>query len=168
MPQKHARAKYVFFLAYFAFLSLVIIPRPVVTTPPDSSRPSSKGVQKLATQAKERDYDRTILGRASWYGLPFHGRLTANGEVYDMHALTAVHRSLPFDTMVKVTNLINGESVVVRINDRGPYVRGRHIDMSYAAAKQLNMVGDGVVPVKMEILLNRGKFMYRAPTVAKR
>ena len=91
-------------------------------------------------------------GEASWYGPGFHGRTTANGETYDMHALTAAHRELPFDTLVEVTNLANGRRVVVRINDSGPFVRGRIIDLSRAAAEELDMIGRGVTAVKLVVL----------------
>lgn len=91
-------------------------------------------------------------GLASWYGPDFHGRATSSREIYDMYDLTAAHKTLPFGTMVVVTNLENGKSVTVRINDRGPFVKGRIIDLSYAAAKAIDMVGPGVVPVKLEIL----------------
>jgi rare lipoprotein A len=91
-------------------------------------------------------------GLASWYGPEFHGKVTSNKEIYDMHDLTAAHPTLPFGTYVKVTNLDNGKSVVVRINDRGPFVKGRIIDLSYAAAKKLGMSGVGVVPVVVEVL----------------
>jgi rare lipoprotein A len=91
-------------------------------------------------------------GLASWYGPRFHGRRTANGERFNKFHLTAAHRTLPFNTRVRVTNLKNGKSVVVRINDRGPYVRGRIIDLSYAAARLLGMRAHGVVLVKVEIL----------------
>lgn len=96
---------------------------------------------------------RTIQqGWASWYGPRFHGRLTANGERFNKFHLTAAHRTLPFNTRVRVTNLQNGRSIVVRINDRGPYIRGRIIDLSYAAARQLGMHRKGVIQVKVEIL----------------
>jgi len=91
-------------------------------------------------------------GMASWYGDDFHGRPTSNKEIYNMHDMTAAHKSLPFNTHVIVTNLKNGKSVTVRINDRGPFVKGRIIDLSYAAAKVLDMVEDGVVPVKIEVI----------------
>ncbi len=91
-------------------------------------------------------------GLASWYGKKFHGRTTASGERYDMHALTAAHRTLPFGTRVRVTNLANGRRVVVRINDRGPFIRGRIIDLSYAAARQVGMVQAGVARVRVEVL----------------
>lgn len=91
-------------------------------------------------------------GIASWYGVPFHGRRTASGEIYDMEKHTAAHRILPFDTIVRVTNLKNGRQADVRINDRGPFVEGRIIDLSLAAARALDMVTDGIVPVRIEIL----------------
>jgi rare lipoprotein A len=86
-------------------------------------------------------------GTASYYGKGFHGRRAANGEIFDMNAMTAAHRSLPFGTRLQVTNMKNGRSVVVRIQDRGPYVKGRVLDLSYGAARALDMVESGVVAV---------------------
>ena len=94
----------------------------------------------------------TEEGNASWYGEPFHGRRASNGEVYDMYKLTAAHRTLPFETMVRVTNVNNGKSAVVRITDRGPFVDNRIIDLSLAAAREIESVGPGVVPVRVEVL----------------
>jgi hypothetical protein len=91
-------------------------------------------------------------GIASWYGPGFEGRLTANGEVFDSSLLTAAHQTLPFDTLVRVTNLNNGLAVVVRINDRGPFVGGRIIDLSRAAAERIDMIGSGIAPVRLELL----------------
>ena len=91
-------------------------------------------------------------GKASWYGPGFHGRRTANGEVFNSNDLTAAHRSLPFGTKVRVTNMNNGSSVVVRINDRGPFVKDRIIDLSAGAARSINMIGSGVAPVRVEVL----------------
>jgi rare lipoprotein A len=91
-------------------------------------------------------------GNASWYGVPFNGRRASNGEIYDMYKMTAAHRTLPFETMVKVTNLSNGKSAVVRITDRGPFVDNRIIDLSMAAAKEIESIGAGVVPVRLEIV----------------
>jgi len=93
-------------------------------------------------------------GNASWYGNPFHGRHSSNGEVYDMYKLTAAHRTLPFDTMVRVTNLSNGKSTTVRITDRGPFVDNRIIDLSQAAAREIESIGPGVVHVRLEVLGN--------------
>jgi rare lipoprotein A len=89
-------------------------------------------------------------GNASWYGVPFNGRRASNGEIYDMNKLTAAHRTLPFDTMVRVTNLNNGRSVVVRITDRGPVSERLLIDMSPRAADELAMKTAGIVPVSVE------------------
>jgi rare lipoprotein A len=91
-------------------------------------------------------------GKASWYGKEAQGGPTASGERFDMRALTAAHRTLPMQTRVRVTNKLNGRSVTVRINDRGPYSRGRVIDLSWAAARALDMLDRGVVPVLLEIL----------------
>ena len=91
-------------------------------------------------------------GIASWYGPNFHGKKTSNGEYYDMYALTAANKTLPMNTIVKVTNLLNGKSVVVRINDRGPFVKNRIIDLSYAAAKRLDVISKGTAPVRLEVL----------------
>jgi rare lipoprotein A len=89
------------------------------------------------------------IGRASWYGPRFDGLSTASGETFDMNALTAAHRSLPLGSRALVRNLDNGREVVVKINDRGPYVTGRDIDLSYGAARQLHMVPDGIARVEI-------------------
>ena len=91
-------------------------------------------------------------GNASWYGPDFHGKLTSNGETYNMYDMTAAHKTLPMNTIVKVTNLRNGLSTVVRINDRGPFIATRIIDLSNKAAHKINMVGAGTAPVSLEIL----------------
>jgi rare lipoprotein A len=94
-------------------------------------------------------------GAASWYGKPYHGRETANGETYDMDALTAAHRYLPMNTQVRVVNLANGKSVIVRINDRGPFADGRIIDVSRRAALELGMLIKGTAKVRVEVLKDR-------------
>jgi len=91
-------------------------------------------------------------GKASWYGKPFHGRLTANGERYNMYKMTAAHRTYAMNTIVKVTNLTNKKSIQVRINDRGPFYHTRDIDLSYAAAKHLGMDKKGVEKIKIEVI----------------
>lgn len=103
----------------------------------------------LSEPARELDFDRGI---ASWYGPKFHGRRTANGETYDQNDFTAAHRTLPFNTLVRVENISNGKSVVVRINDRGPYVGDRIIDLSKKAAQHIDMVGIGTTEVNLVIL----------------
>jgi len=91
-------------------------------------------------------------GLASWYGGKFHGRMTSSGEVFDTNQLTAAHKTLPFGTIVKVTNLDNGKSVLVKINDRGPFVDGRIIDLSRAAATEIGMIDSGVAHVSLQIV----------------
>ncbi|MCA9789447.1 MAG: septal ring lytic transglycosylase RlpA family protein [Cyanobacteria bacterium HKST-UBA06] len=91
-------------------------------------------------------------GQASWYGPGFHGRRTANGERFDMDSLTAAHRTLPFNTRVKVTNVRNGKSVVVRINDRGPYAHGRVIDLSKGAAREIGLISSGTATIHLEVV----------------
>lgn len=91
-------------------------------------------------------------GVASWYGEPFHGRLAANGEVFNMWSLTAAHRRLPLGSVVRVINFANGKQVRVRITDRGPYIDGRMLDLSYAAAQELGMVAGGLAPVQIEVI----------------
>ncbi|MBI3207902.1 MAG: septal ring lytic transglycosylase RlpA family protein [Candidatus Solibacter usitatus] len=93
-----------------------------------------------------------LEGKASWYGNPYHGRKTANGEIYDMYKLTAAHRTLPFGTILRVTNLSNRRVVDVRINDRGPYVNGVILDLSLGAAQRLDMVRVGVTRVHLSII----------------
>ena len=91
-------------------------------------------------------------GHASWYGTKFHGRRTSSGEPYDMYAMTAAHKTLPLPSYVEVTNLVNGRSVIVRVNDRGPFHHGRIIDLSYAAAVKLGMLGNGTARVEVRAI----------------
>jgi rare lipoprotein A len=93
-----------------------------------------------------------LRGLASWYGDPHHGRLTASGERFDMYDFTAAHRTLPMGTRVRVTNLTNGRAVVVTVTDRGPYIRARIIDLSYAAARRIGLIGPGTALVQLEVL----------------
>jgi rare lipoprotein A len=121
-------------------------PRPrAVPAPRPEPAPRAEPAPKPSTPGVQ-------VGQASWYGRPHHGRKTASGEVYDMNALTAAHRTLPLGTRVRVTNTDNGRSVTVRINDRGPFRDGRIIDLSRAAARALGASGDGVFPVRIEVL----------------
>src|SRR5881398_3313290 len=109
--------------------------------------------------------DGVQLGVASWYGPGFHGNRTANGEIYDQYELTAAHRTLPLGTRVMVTNLSNGRAVEVRINDRGPFVGGRAIDLSYAAACVLHVVGPGTARVRIEVLPSSTRVAERSATL---
>jgi len=107
-------------------------------------------------------------GIASWYGRDFHGKKTSNGEIYNMHDMTAAHKTLPLGIFVRVTNQINGRETIVRLNDRGPFVKGRIIDLSYSAAKELDVVGPGTAPVRVEALGYRqtdadGEVSYQEP-----
>ncbi|MCX8010299.1 MAG: septal ring lytic transglycosylase RlpA family protein [Ignavibacteria bacterium] len=89
---------------------------------------------------------------ASWYGEQFHGNSTANGEIFDQYEMTAAHKTLKFGTLLRITNPANNRSIIVRINDRGPYIEGRDLDLSYAAAKALNLTRPGVKKVKVEVV----------------
>lgn len=101
----------------------------------------------------EPDYDE--VGIASWYGPGFHGKTTANGERFDMHGLTAAHKTLPFGTTVRVTNLTNDRSLIVRINDRGPFVSGRIIDLSKRAAERLGFISAGKAKVRVQVIAQK-------------
>lgn len=117
------------------------------STAPKPYRVGGKWYQPLA---EARDF--TQRGIASWYGKKFHGRKTSNGEIYDMYGMTAAHKTLPLGTYVEVRNLSNGKTIKLRINDRGPFVRGRIIDLSYTAAKRLNILGPGTGRVEVVAL----------------
>ena len=114
---------------------------------PATTRPSSPPPEVTPV-----DEGWTEKGIASWYGEPYHGRRTASGEVYDMHRMTAAHKTLPFGSIVKVDRRDTGADVKVRINDRGPFIEGRIIDLSYAAAKKIGLDHDGVAPVKINVV----------------
>jgi rare lipoprotein A len=124
-------------------------PQPSVGQPASApERPSTPS--HTAPSAVPGEY--TEEGVASWYGAPFNGRRTSDGEIYDMHQLTAAHRTLPFNAIVRVTNLTNGKQVNVRINDRGPFVANRIIDLSYSAAEAIGMVGPGTAEVRLDVV----------------
>ena len=110
----------------------------------------------------EENYNYKEVGIASWYGPDFHQGVTANGETYNMHALSAAHKTLPLPSIVKVTNLDNGKSVIVRVNDRGPFVNNRIIDLSKAAAEQLDFVDSGTAKVRVEIMKDETKALKKA------
>ena len=121
------------------------------TSGPDPSRPASPVVRS----GEQQEAPATRVGEvgvASWYGVPYHGRTTASGETFDMNDLTAAHPSLPFGSRVRVTNLGNGRSLVLEINDRGPFVKQRIIDVSKRAAKELGFLRDGIARVRVEVL----------------
>jgi rare lipoprotein A len=153
---------------------LVVIASCATKKPPptaDSSRSKTKAYQKPYTVNGKR-YEPLAspegfvqTGTASWYGKDFHGKKTSNGEKYDMNAMTAAHKTLPLGVSVKIRNTDNGHEAIVRVNDRGPFVKGRIIDLSYAAAKKLGVDIVGTAPVRIEALGYRatGAENYRAP-----
>jgi len=120
---------------------------PVPATPNGRVSSAARSVPPSLPQLGDQE-----TGLASWYGYPYHGRAAANGEIYDMETLVAAHRTLPFDTWVRVVNLSNQKAVAVRIVDRGPFVDGRIIDLSHAAARELEVIGPGTVPVRIEVV----------------
>jgi len=126
------------------------IPPPPIATPIPNAPPGTPPV--LAPGYSEQ-------GVASWYGVPFHGRKASSGEVFDMNQLVAAHRTLPFNSVVRVTNLNNGMQIDVRIIDRGPFVAGRVIDLSRAAASAINMIGTGIAPVRVELITSAPTFV---------
>lgn len=136
-----------------------ILPEPMVKHPVSDSKkntsvqdtkPADPVIALPELPGENSEWDET--GYASWYGGKFQGRLTANGEIFDTHKITAAHKTLPFNTIVIVTNMENGKSVEVRINDRGPFVAERIIDLSMAAAKEIDMVARGVAKVGINII----------------
>jgi len=136
--------------------------KPPAGRAPESSRPASRPSQKPYTVDGKRyeplkTHEGFVQqGVASWYGRDFHGKKTSNGEVYNMNAMTAAHKTLPLGVYVRVRNIDNGREAVVRVNDRGPFVKGRIIDLSFAAAKKLGVDAVGTAPVRIEALGYRG------------
>lgn len=123
--------------------------RPATTPVP---APPASGSPELPPEPPVRPGTYLERGVASWYGAPFHGRKSSSGEIFDMNRFVAAHRTLPFGSIVRVTNLNNGKHTEVRIIDRGPFVEGRVIDLSLAAAHAIDMVGTGVAPVRLELV----------------
>ncbi len=132
-------------LLIFLFYGCAAVEPP--PTPPGQPKPYKIGKNWYQPLAHAQGFNQR--GRASWYGRDFHGKKTANGEIYNMYAVTAAHKTLPFGTYVSVRNLENNRKIEVRINDRGPFVRGRIIDLSYTAAKKLGIVGPGTADVEI-------------------
>ncbi|RMF61466.1 MAG: septal ring lytic transglycosylase RlpA family protein [Calditrichaeota bacterium] len=162
---------YVFFLPFILLSCITPVPREgYYEYVDDDSEPVYEDVAEESDEWYEVNEAATVLnefawtgeaeevyyGKASYYGFEFEGRPTASGEIFDPLKLTAAHRWLPFGTMCRVTNVSNGRSVVVRINDRGPFIEGRILDLSYQAAKVLGAIRPGVIEVKIEIL-KKGK-----------
>ena len=124
----------------------------VASFEPIPKKPEPYIVEETVQQTEPEADLFQIDGWASWYGPGFNGNYSANGEIFDQYAMTAAHRDLPFNTLVRVTNLDNGRSVVVRINDRGPFIHGRVIDLSMGAAEEIGMVSSGTAPVQLEVI----------------
>ena len=118
-------------------------------TPSKNSKTVNTKTNKKSKRTKHR---KVLKGVSSFYAEDFHGKLTANGEVYDMYGVTAAHKTLPLGTVCRVTNLANGKSLILRINDRGPYIKGRILDCSYGAAKKLDFINQGTTKVKIEVI----------------
>ena len=134
------------------------MPQPSTTTPDRTTaqtkptEPADNGEDEVITLPAGAKALATETGKASWYGAPYHNRRGSNGEVYNMHAMTAAHRTLPLGSIVRVTNVKTGHTALVRITDRGPFVEGRILDLSFAAAKRLDVVQPGVAEVKVEVM----------------
>lgn len=134
-------------------------------TPAPAERPTRSDQEKPAETAPVKPKKKVERGLASWYGNEFHGRLTASGEPFDQNQISAAHRTLPFGTVVRVTNLDNGRTLDVRINDRGPFVKGRILDLSRAAAAELDMVRAGVARIELRVVDQQSR---HRPTAAER
>jgi rare lipoprotein A len=128
------------------------VPPTPAPAPSSAPRATPPGARQPAKSAAALPIGYTEEGVASWYGIPYHGRKAADGEVYDMETLVAAHRVMPFNTWLKVTNLANSKTVNVRIIDRGPFVDGRLIDLSKAAARQIALIGPGIGRVRLEVI----------------
>ena len=116
---------------------------------------------KNTTILTSTNHKKEQIGVSSYYGTQFHGKLTANGEVFDMYGVTAAHRTLPLGTVARITNLENDKSIILRINDRGPYVDGRILDCSYGAALKLDFVTNGTAKVKIQVIeFGDGKYIH--------
>jgi rare lipoprotein A len=160
--------RYILCMCCVVLVSACASKRPPVSQPPESRQ---KAYQRPYTVLGER-YEPlqthagfVQTGIASWYGEDFHGKKTSNGEIYDMYAMTAAHKTLPLGVSVRVRNNANGNETVVRVNDRGPFVKGRVIDLSYSAAKVLGIAVAGTAPVRIEALgyLGTDTDQYTAP-----
>ncbi len=140
------------FIGLIAVVTLLIVG--CSSHPRFRDEPVSKRYKDRPAKLKK---GQTWRGVASYYGPKFHGRKTSNGEVFDMHRFTAAHKTLPFGTILEVTNLKNGKKCQVRINDRGPFIEGRIIDLSMGSAKKIGMINDGIAEVELKIIKVGGR-----------
>ncbi len=139
-------------IRHFTILFVLLITISCSNAPRYTSTDRVSPTKPKKTSLKSRSFQKVLYGVSSYYGEDFHGKLTANGEVYDMYGLTAAHKTLPLNTIVRVTNLNNEKSLILRINDRGPYIAGRILDCSYGAAVKLDFVNQGTTKVKIEVI----------------
>ncbi|NOZ08162.1 MAG: septal ring lytic transglycosylase RlpA family protein [FCB group bacterium] len=140
------------FLLAFAGIFLTFSCTPSPRYGAGSTHTKNASGKPKKSSVKQVHHKKVMTGIASYYGRDFHGKLTANGEVYDMYGLTAAHKTLPLNTIVRVTNLDNDKSLILRINDRGPYIEGRILDCSYGAAKKLGYLKAGTARVRIEVI----------------
>ena len=140
------------FILLLFFLIESCSPSPRYSSKSKSNVSSSKKIVKKNKKKTFNKNKKIFTGVSSYYGPKFHGKLTANGEVYDMYGVTAAHKEIPLNTVARVTNLDNGKSLILRINDRGPYIDGRILDCSYGAAKKLDFLTEGTANVKIEVI----------------
>ena len=152
-----------YFTIIFLFLFFSCTPSPRYTTSKNINSDKATKANSYKTTKSKKKYNKKqkssfnpnkkkYIGISSYYGKDFHGKLTANGEVYDMYGLTAAHKTFPLNTVARVTNLKNGKSLYIRINDRGPYVDGRILDCSYGAAKKLDFLQEGTTEVEIRVI----------------
>jgi|TARA_B110000438_G_scaffold103656_1_gene102446 rare lipoprotein A len=142
--------KFVLILFFINLIACSNSPR-YRTGPAKQTVKKTKSPTLLKTKSNVK-HRKKMKGVSSFYADDFHGKLTANGEIYDMYGLTAAHKTLPLNTIVRVTNLANNKSLILRINDRGPYIKGRMLDCSYGAAKKLDFITQGTTDVKVEVI----------------
>ena len=138
------------FVLIFALISCS--PSPRYNSPSKIKSKSSKSVKVPNKKVKPDKSKRVMTGTSSYYGKDFHGKLTANGEIFDMYGLTAAHKTLPLNTIIRVTNTVNEKSLILRVNDRGPYIVGRILDCSYGAALKLGFIETGITEVRIEVI----------------
>ena len=144
-----------------SLLTIMLIIFGCTSSPRYASKTSNINPKKSSKKSNNSNHKKQYTGISSYYGTQFHGKLTANGEVFDMYGVTAAHKTLPLGTVARITNLENDKSVILRINDRGPYIAGRILDCSYGAALKLDFVSKGTTKVKIDIIeFGDGKYIH--------
>tara|TARA_Y100000748_G_scaffold85672_1_gene70926 strand:+ start:571 stop:1071 length:501 start_codon:yes stop_codon:yes gene_type:complete len=165
MEFRHTKYILIVFLIIGIFFNCSSSPRYKSENFNTKSNVKKKANKTRGSSKSNKKHRKVLKGVSSYYAEDFHGKLTANGEVYDMYGLTAAHKTLPLNTICRVTNLTNQKSLILRINDRGPYIKGRILDCSYGAAQKLDFVNQGTTKVKIEVIeWGDGKYMkHRTP-----